>query len=271
MAQSFEEILTEINQAQAEQPELNSLTSTSSVSVWGLVKNMFALLSLTLQKSFDKFAVEIDALIVSQQIGTLPWYVEKLKAFQYGDTIFVEDNNVTYSAIDESKKIIAQASATEVLVGDKSELLLKAVKADTNGNLEPLSVNENDALQEYISKIKFAGVTINLVSAAADVIKLNMTVELNLLMVNANGSAIDNSDQYPVKIAIENYFKNLPFDGVLYWNKLIDVLQEMPEVKDAIISESWSYASSVYTPFTRLYKSYSGHLLLDENSVITYV
>lgn len=271
MAQSFEEILTDINQAQADQPELNSLTSTSSVGVWNLLKNMFALLSLNLQLAFDKFRGEIDTLIISQQIGTLPWYVAKLKEFQYGDTINVEDNNVMYAVLDESKKIIAQASASEVLVSGKSELVLKAVKADTNGNLEPLDVNQEDALYDYIGKIKFAGVTTNLISAAADVIKLNMTVELNLLMVNSDGSQIGNLTAFPIKNAIENYFRNLPFDGTLYWNKLIDHLQAMPEVKDAIISQSWSYNGSTYTPFTRLYNSYSGHLILDSNSVISYV
>ena len=271
MAQSFEEILTEINQAQAEQPELNTLNSTSAVSMWNLIKNMFALLTLNLQKSYDKFRGEIDSLIVSQQIGTLPWYVDMLKDFQYGDTITVEDNNVKYANVDLTKKIIAQASASEVLVSNKSELLLKAVKADTNGILGPLDANELDSLYEYINKIKFAGVTTNLISESADVIKLNMTVELNLLMVNADGSAIGNLTSFPVKEAIENYFRNLPFDGTLYWNKLIDHLQAMPEVKDAIISQSWSYSNAVYTPFTRLYNSYSGHLILDANSVITYV
>lgn len=271
MAQSFEEILTEINQAQATYPELNGLNSGSSVSFWNLIKKMFAMLTLTLQKSFDLHRSEIDQLIVSQQIGTLPWYVEMLKRFQYGDTIYVEDNNVKYAVEDEAKKIIAQASAVEVNVGGKAELILKAVKADANGNLTPLSVNENDALQEYISKIKFAGVTHNLISSAADVIRLNMTVELNLLMVNSDGTAIGNINEKPIETAIKNYFKQLPFDGTLYWNKLIDHLQAMPEVKDAVISQSWSYSNNIYTPFTRLYNSYSGHLLLDETSVITYV
>jgi hypothetical protein len=271
MAQSFEEILTDINTAQAEQPELNGLNSTSAVSIWNLLKNMYALLTLNLQKSFDKFKGEIDALIVSQQIGTLPWYVEMLKEFQYGDTITVEDNNVKYANVDNTKKIIAQASASEVLVNNKSELLLKAVKSDSNGHLVPLEANELDSIYEYVAKIKFAGVTTNLISASADVIKLNMTVELNLLMVNADGSAIGNLTSFPIKNAIETYFKNLPFDGTLYWNKLIDYLQAMPEVKDAIISQSWSYSNNVYTPFTRLYNSYSGHLILDANSAINYV
>lgn len=271
MAQTFEEILTDINNAQAEHPELNGLNSVSPVSFWNLIKNMFALLSLNLQLGFDKFRTEIDTLIVSQQIGTLPWYVDKLKEFQYGDTLTVEDNNVMYAVEDLDKKIIAQASASEVIVANKSELLLKAVKAGDNDTLVPLGINENDALTEYINNIKFAGVTINLISAAADVIKLNMTVELNLLMVNSDGSAIGNAGLFPVKEAIITYFKMLPFDGTLYWNKLIDHLQAMPEVKDAIITASWSYQNTVYTPFTRLYNSYSGHLVLDENSVINYV
>jgi hypothetical protein len=269
MAQSFEQIVTEINQAQANEPALNELNSTSSVSVFNLLKNMFALLTLTLQKSFDLFRVEIDSLIISQQIGTLPWYVDKLRDFQYGDTIFVEDNNVKYANENLPARIIAQASATEVLVNGKSELLLKAVKSDGNGGLVPLGINEKDSLLEYIGKI--AGVTANLISAVADVIRLNMTVELNLLMVNSNGSAIGDPLKFPVKAAIENYFRGLPFDGILYWNKLIDELQAMPEVKDAIIIDSASRLNTIYTPFTRLYKSYSGHLVLDATSVISYV
>lgn len=271
MSQTFEEIRTEQEQAQAEYPELNDLNSPSSVSVWTLIKNQFALLTLTMQKGFDAFRAEIDQKIISQQIGTLPWYVDMIKYFQYGDPIFVEDNNVKYGVEDEEKKIIAQASATEVVVGGRAELLIKAVKADGSGFLIPLDANEKDSLEEYISKIKFAGVKTSLISAAADTIRLNMTVELNLLMVNADGSKPGEPSVFPIKDAIESYFRQLPFDGTLYWNKLIDHLQLMPEVKDAVISESWYKSGSTYVSFTRLYDSYSGHLLLDEISVITYV
>lgn len=271
MAQTFEEILTEINQAQADQAGLNELNSQSSTSVWTLIKNMFAFLSLTLQLGFDKFREEIDGLIVAQQIGTLPWYVDMMKKFQYGDDLSVEDNNVTYAVENSQLKIVSQASAQEVLVDNKSELLLKAVKTGNTGLLEPLNIDELESLREYVSKIKFAGVTVNLISEPADVIKLEMTVELNLLTINSDGSKIGDAASFPVKEAIEDYFKNLPFDGTLYWNKLIDVLQEMPEVKDAIISGSWSFSNDIYTSFTRLYNSYSGHLILDENSTITYV
>ncbi len=271
MAQSFEEIIEDMNQAQAEYPELNDLSSPSSVSVWGHIKKMFALLSLTLQKGFDSFRAEIDAKIISQQIGTLPWYVDTVKKFQYGDQLNVEDNNVGYGVLDPEKQIIAQASATEVTTGGYTELLIKAVKSSEAGDLEPLSINEKDALEEYISKIKFAGVKTSLVSAVADVIRLEMTVELNLLMVNSDGSKIGEATSFPVQEAIEEYFKKLPFDGVLYWTKLIDHLQLMPEVKDAVITASWSVLGVTAIPFSRLYRSYSGHLILDENSTINYV
>lgn len=271
MAKSFEEIMTEMNLAQSEYAELNELDSPSAVSVWNLIKNMFAMLYLTLQKNFDSFRDEIDNRIVSQQIGTLPWYVEMLKKFQYTDDIYVADNNVGYAVDDEAKKIVAQASASEVIVSGKAELVLKAVKEDASGDLVPLSINEKDALETYISKIKFAGVKTSLISSVADTIKLNMVVELNLLSINVDGTKPGEPTVYPVVEAIENYFKKLPFDGTLYWNKLIDELQAMDEVKDAVISESWSYSGGSYIPFTRLYNSYSGHLVLDPASVITYV
>ena len=105
MAKSFEEIMTEMNNAQAEYAELNEMDSPSAVSIWYLIKNMFAMLYLTLQKNFDSFRDEIDNRIISQQIGTLPWYVDMLKKFQYTDDIYVADNNVGYAVDDDTKKI----------------------------------------------------------------------------------------------------------------------------------------------------------------------
>lgn len=272
MAQTFDEILTDINSAQAEFPELNDFNSPSATSIWGLFKKLFALLTMNLQLAFDTYKAEINALIISQQIGTLPWYVAQIKAFQLGDTLLIDDNRIGYAVEDETKQIIAQASASETVESGRARLLFKAVKADETGNLEALSVNELDALSEYVRKIKFAGVLVDVISMPADVVRLNLLVERNKLMLNADGSSITDVNVFPVVDTIKDYLKKLPFDGTLYWNQLIDVLQAMPEVKDAVISQSWyKNSSNNFIAFTRLYNSYSGHLLLDQNSVITYV
>lgn len=272
MARTFQEILTAVNEEQANYPELNELDSPSEVSFWRLLKNMFANLQLVLENGFDKYRSEIDALIIAQQIGTLPWYVDQVKKFQFGETLQVVDNKIGYANIVEEALIIAQAAVSEVVESGRAKLVIKAVKSNDSGVREPLSIDQYDALEEYISKVKFAGVTVDLRSVAADNIRLNMTIEINRLMLADDGSSLTDPDIFPVEDAIKNYFASLPFDGRLYWTKLIDHLQAMPEVLDAVVTASWYDAgSSSFVSFTRFYDSYSGHLLLHNTSVITYV
>lgn len=272
MARTFEEILTEINTEQAQYPELNALNSTSADSFFGLIKKMLAFLIRTYELGLDKFKLEINTAIESQQIGTLEWYVDKVKSFQYGDLLQVAENKIFYAEIDTNKQIVKQASATETLGGNnRAKIIIKAVKEGENSALVPLTVDEHDALKEYIKKVKFAGVTIETVTLPADTIKLRVEVQINRLMLNPDGSRIGTPTEFPVRNAIVQYLRELPFDGTFYWTQLTDRLQVLPEVKDIVIQQSWYWNGSAFVEFSRLYAPASGHLVLDNTSVITYV
>lgn len=272
MARTFEEIVTEINTEQAQYPELNVLDSPSADSFWKLLKNMFAFLVRTYELGLDKFRAEIDIAISSQQIGTLEWYVNRVKEFQYGDLLQVSDNKIFYAIPDATKQIIKQASATETLGGNsRAKIVIKAVKSGSGNTLVPLTIDEHDALKEYIKKIKFAGVTIETVTLAADTIKLKIEVQINRLMLNPDGSRIGSPTEFPVKTAIVQYLRELPFDGTFYWTQLTDRLQLLDEIKDVVIQQSWYWNETAFVEFGRLYAPASGHLILDENSIINYV
>ncbi len=270
MARSFEEILNEINQEQAKYAELNALNSPSADSFFGLIKKMIAFLVRTWELGFDKFRAEIDTSIANQQIGTLQWYVNRVKEFQYGDLLQISDNKIFYAVPDVNKQIVKQASASEVMDGNKAKIIIKAVKNES-GALQPLSIDENDALKEYLKKIKFAGVLVETVTLPANILKLKLEVQINRLMLNPNGSRIGNDTVFPVKNAIVEYLKQLPFDGIFYWTLLVDKLQAMPEVKDVVIQQSWYWNGSAFVEFSRLYAPPSGHLILDNTSIFTYV
>ncbi len=272
MARTFEEIVTEINTEQAQYPELNDLNSNSADSFWKLIKNMFAFLVRTYELGLDKFKAETDYAIQSQQIGTLQWYVNRVKEFQYGDLLHVESNKVFYANFDATKRLIKQASATETLGGNsRAKIVIKAVKSGPVNTLVPLSIDEHDALKEYIKKIKFAGVTIETVTLGADTIRLKIEIQINRLMLNPDGSRIGSPTDFPVKNAIVQYLRELPFDGTFYWTQLTDRLQLLDEIKDTVVQQSWYLNGGSFTEFGRLYAPASGHLILDQNSIINYV
>lgn len=268
MARSFDEILTDINTEQANYSGLSSLNNnTTQVSIWGQIKQMFAALTRILEVNYDAYTASISTLLDTKRVGSLEWYVEQVKKFQFGDDIQVVDNVISYPTIDATKQIIAQATAVEQPLNSGAfGISIKAVKVDNVGQLLPLNGDEKTALESYIQQIKYAGVQVEVVSKTPDVIRLVMQVERNPLRLNADGSDISNNSAFPVLDAIKTYFKSLPFDSVFYWTKLVDYLMSTGYINDAVVLDSYyntGGANGNWIQFSRKYVSSAGYFAVD--------
>ncbi len=98
--------------------------------------------------------------------------------------------------------------------------------------------------------VKDAGVRLDVISLLPDKLKLGITIRYNPLLLDENGVCLRTGKE-PVKDAIKNYLKQLPFDGELSLMKLIDEIQEVEGVEDLKLTNAltaWINGTS-YEPY----------------------
>jgi hypothetical protein len=103
--------------------------------------------------------------------------------------------------------------------------------------------------------IKYAGVKLNIVNNPADKLDLNIVVYRDPLVIDATGNNILTGGK-SIELAVKKYIKNLPFDGELVLNDMIDYLRDVPGITNVhIIAANASYkdlVTNMYTPFTAI-------------------
>lgn len=268
---SQDDLLGLINQAADKHESLRVLQQNPSrVSAWHYAKSVFAFAAHTLARMLDQHKADLQARLLQSEVGTLKWYIDRVKEFQYGDALVVIDNIPAYAEVSAKKRIIKQASITE---SDNGLLQIKVVRAKESGALVALSSQQQDALDGYIQQIKFAGTRTQIITAAADIIRLNVVIERDPQVLDPKGKSLLTPTTSPALVAINEYFQQLPFDSVLYLSKLQDQIQSVIGVRDVQfqLARYRNAIQLIEKPITRKYTSYAGHLTLDADSVITYV
>lgn len=252
MARTTEQIEQEILQAKSSYAELNALNSPSNTAIWRLWVKLTAFMHHVLEKLFDVFRQEILAIIDQNRTGTLLWYAEKVRAFQFGDLLNIYGE---YDTIDASKRIITRVSVKEISSGTSIEfrgLLLKVAKGEP-----PVQLNttELQALTQYIKQIKFAGVSTTIVNLPAEPVFVNIQVFYKDV---TEAIALQN-----IKEAIGGYIANIPFDGVFAINDLIAACRSKAGIVDVLVNSVTINASLVTGG---RYEALSGYYSFDANS-----
>lgn len=248
MARTIDQIAqTIIGKVQAE-PLLAGLNSTSKTSIWRLFVYCVAFGIWVLETLFDTHKDEIDTAIANQKKGSPLWYKNMTLAFQYGfdlipDTDQFDNSNYTAEQIEESK-IIKYAAYDESKI--ESRLIIKVATENTAGVLSPINDIQKTAFDFYFDEINYAGVKYTIINYAPDRLKLNLTIKVDPKVIDMTGtkilmSAIDVGTK-PIEEALKEFMKELPFDGRLVLNALIDKLQKVPGVLNPVLnsaSTSW--------------------------------
>jgi hypothetical protein len=254
MARTIQEIESEIIAAKEAQSQLDSLTSSSQTAIWRLWVYVIAVAHLALESLWDIFKIEVNELVASRRLGTPPWYVNIAKEFQLGDDLL---ETGLYAVIDESKRIITRASFKEDDI--ESVLTLKVAKGVETPTA--LSTEELSQFRTYIQELKFAGTKVSVISLNADLLRGNLTVYYDGIL-NANATLTN------IKQAIRDYLANLPFDGVLLRNELIEKIREVSGVEDCEVVSLRGVQGSTSYNIDRLYESQAGYIELDEDGFI---
>lgn len=215
--------LTEIKQSITDQVEAEATLATintgSSTGIFTALRNVVAASILTLENLWDAFKTELDARSAEVIPGSLAWYADIAKEFQYGDALTVQNGKVLYAVVDETKQIVKYATANE----QSGVVIIKAYK-ETAGEYDKLEpATELVAFKAYMSQRKFAGTKTSIISIDPDLVRVKIRINYSALLVVADVKTA-------VEAAITNYLKNIPFDGVFNINKLRDAIEAIPEV-----------------------------------------
>lgn len=250
----------------------------SKVSFENILLDVFAFAVSIVEQLFDQHKKEIDTAIYEQKSGTPRWYRNMALAFQFGfdlieDSDKFDNASFTIDQIDASK-IVKYCSVKE---SQESNRLVVKVAAETNGELTPLTVTQRTALEEYLSEIKYAGVKLNVVNNPADRLLLNMAVYRDVLVLDADGNSILRGGK-PLEDAINGYMKNLPFDGELVLNDLIEKLRQVDGVNNVhiVVAQSSTYDAVIsqylnYVPINVKTIPAAGYFDIPNFDTVSYV
>ena len=239
MARSIEQIKTSMAEAFMQDTNLaikygfevgaDFNNTFSKVSIESLLLYIVAVGIWTLERLFDTHTAELTDYIATMKPHSLRWYVEKAKAFMYGEPVLPEliSGSDIYDTTDMTDEQIAQAKIVTfaACTENNATLYLKVAKAGP----APLDNEEKDAFVAYLNEIKDAGVRVDVISQQGDYLNLNMVIFYNPLLIKSNGESKADGTKV-VEQAIKDYIENIPFNGEFRKNELVDVIQAVDGV-----------------------------------------
>jgi hypothetical protein len=272
MARSIEYWYNEIISEKERRPALNGLDSNSKLSIFRIIAEVFAVVVWSLDQLFDLHKQEVSGIISTKKPHKPQWYRDQALLFQYGQELnnstgTYDNSNLSDEEI-ERRRIVRQAAVTEV----DGRLTIKLATL-TDGKLGPLSKDQLNSFNlGYIPRIKDAGVVIEGESRPPDLLRLELDIWFNPLVLRSDGKRIDGSSPQPVMDAIVAYLRALPFNGEYSNVKIVDALQRIDGVELPVIkSASAQWGLFPYVAIDEKYIPSAGYLeILKDNLIVRY-
>ncbi len=241
---------------------LADITSASKVAVWRLMMWLFATGSWIVQTLFDKLILEVTDILSAKKPHTLRWYAEESKKFQLGYAMIWKDDMYQYERIDPDAQIVKYSAAAE-----KNGKVILKLAAEVGGQKLALDYGQKAAITEFWSQWKDAGVKLEIVSQAADILKINILIVRDRLVLNGNNSLIRDASVFPIDVAIDTYGKNLEFNGVIVLSELCEKIKAAEGVIDVkLISAQHKPAGGSYTMVDMSVEAASGYFVIDQGA-----
>lgn len=274
MARTITDIQNEIYAKIAADPTLpNSISQSAAYRRYTFIISYAIWL---LEALFDTHKQEVDSIIEAKMPHRLSWYRTKALAFQYGfdliqDTDKYDNTGYTDEEI-EATKVIKYSAVTK----SGGQLRIK-IATETAGVLAPIEPEVKDAFDFYIDEIADAGVNYLVINLLPDILLLNIQIYRDPLVLDANGMSILNAN-YPVQDAINEYMKELPFNGELVLFDLETKLKGVEGVKIPHIVNAESQSINIDTneyndpaPINVRTVPVSGYFTIPNFDNVTYV
>lgn len=219
------------------------LNSTSRYAIYRLFTFIIAFAIWVFENILDQHFFEINDKLANQKAGTLPWYRTMALRFQYGFDLVQDkdyfDNGLANTEHIENSKIIKYCAVNEAK--DSSRVIIK-IAGEVDGALTDFTDSAQvEAIEAYFEEIKVAGTKITIINYKADQLFLNLKIKRDALILTDTGMSKLNGN-YPVNEALQEFMKELKFNGELQLSSLIDKIQLVPGVLDATLlnaESSW--------------------------------
>lgn len=204
----------------------------SQVSVENILFGIVASAIYILESLFDVLRKEVDEKIADAIIASVPWYHKIALQFQYGDSLTLDEytQRYVYENIDTSKQVVRYASCR-----DEGGYVYILVAGEKDGLPAKLDDNVMVSFRAYINQLKPAGIVTEIYSYDPDKIIIDMAIEYNPLILNPDGSQIDDLNKFPVEDAIVSYLGEIRYGGVFNKTHLVDAVQKVSGVTDIIL------------------------------------
>lgn len=205
----------------------------SSVSIESILFFIVAACCHVLEMIFDQHKRDVEDKIALAVVASVPWYYKMALAFQYGDSLVLNERTqqYEYASVDESKQVVKYAA-----VRDKGTSVQILVSGDQGGSPVALSNDVLTVFKQYMNRVKVAGVILNITSKESDNVTVTATITIDPLVLNENGELLSDGSK-PVEEAITSYLKHIIYGGTFNKTKLVDVIQAVEGVVDVELEE----------------------------------
>lgn len=238
MARDLEDIQQQMLEYKDTQEALKGLNSVSKVSLYRLYIYIVSYAIWVFEAILDKHTQDVNTLLANLHPHTVRWYQQKALAFEFGFDLLPDSDQFNNQGFDdqqiEQSKIIQYASVVET---DKRVVLKIATRQ--NGKLTPISEQQYTSFSWYMNQIKDAGVSITVVNYQPDILRLDLTIIYDPLVLDSSGMNLIQGN-YPVQEALDNFLKNMPFNGELVLDYLSCALNQVQGVTIAHINSAYS-------------------------------
>ena len=249
--------LTPLNDSS--QQYMNDNASGSRLAIWRMWAYIMAVLAWLLDTMFDRHKLEVDAIARTVPYATPRWFHQIALAYQHGDALQWDGHRLFYPTPDPAKRIVKRAAIVYV-----NGILQVKVASLVNDAITPLQPHEVNAFSQYMKAFMYPGTVFTVISQPADEMKLSAEIYYNPLVLNPDGSKVAEPDTFPVTEAIKGYISDLPFNGRMNLQKLVDAIQAVDGVEDIKLNNVQArYGDLPFNSVLREYIPFAGHMYLN--------
>lgn len=245
-------------------PALPFSAQFSDLSLESVLIDVMTMVCWVMENIFAQHVKEIDEKISTQKPHTLRWYRRKALDFQLGQALVLDqdyyDNTGMTDAQISALKVVKNAAAIEQNDSSGIPVVRLKLAGESAGEFVQLPTPTVVAVKSYFEEIKDAGVKLLVTSDPADSLKATIDVHYNPMILNSNGTAIGGSSE-PVRDAVTQYLRSLPFNGEFSTTALTDAIQRATGVVlVSVIACEARYGNLPYLPVITRHVPFAGYL-----------
>lgn len=218
MARTVAQIKQSMLDAKNADSTLSTLTSTSQTAKWNLYYFIVASCIAIFEQLQDIFKTELETIASTAAPSTPQWTRNKVLKYQKGDVAQLNTTTyvIEYPTINTANQILTRCA---VITAPNRTVLIKVAKGNPP---TPVSVGELAELQSYVETFDPAGIAFTLINDNSDKMEVAATI-----YYNGQYSAVISTN---VVAALNSYMANLPFNGVISTQAVVDAMQAVEGV-----------------------------------------